>query len=799
MDYSTLVAAASFTSSSDVDQSTAAPQTETGTAFLAHSTQWTSTTAAPTDSLTSTTAAPTESLGEAPSTIAALHETGSRPHTTSGSPTSTNMQGVPQATSEPQADSLDPTEVLLHRLDSTVTRALQGLGNKTGNSLSSPEGEVEAVTLASAADVAGGKFVRLERTGMEVTLPSSLLESVGLAEWEELAIVVTVLSASPVGQDASLRAVGVASLDLGFPSGKLVEVGNLTSPIIFSLPADYSMGMRCAFWDKGDWSTEGLEVSETSVPDAPIVCSTTHFTVFAAILEGFVATFECSQLSLLNAEALAQVVRGKWYTNVGSILFFILVGVLSMTFVIAAYLDWRRAQWFTWTTEFFLLPLDMVPHRRNSRIEVPQSSLCICCPGSDASVTCLKETAFKNALDEILSEWFSYFADLRSFLESIWSGLDIRSVLACNISAMREHLASRLLSVSARHLAATSTGLSDDVIKFVLEDEDFLHVVAELHSRSREQEDANAMASQASQASNDSPQRCQTVQSELWVVRALTAGPQISAAVWKTARCREDAWKALQEEVTENLPQHVSRHSWRALPQVMLDLFRGINPVGTTLAISIFASCKMRALMLIVEVSGSLLVTSLFFTATGTVRGKGRSNAKCQDDELQSQLSYQVGRCLAIAVGAVVVSWIPVAFLGSLRTVGFKKFESEGCHEWQRQLRIWAVQDRLVWICGSLYIAACLLFTVTFLANIGPEDHEQFTLAAVVSFLQDAFILPMGLSLFLPLTAQLFLSCHGSREDHDQIALIRRVYREIQNGRQRTTSSGQSQDQIFDI
>lgn len=665
----------------------------------------------------------------------------------------------------------------------SISSALQDLGNASSLQQSAPQGELEAARVSAAADVAGGKRVSFQKSGMEVLLPQSLLESVEPSEREELVLVVTVLDGNPASNDDSLQTLGATSLDLGYRSGRILHVEDLPTPILFSLPVNYTTGMRCAFWENGDWSSEGLEVSKTSALGAPIVCATTHLTVFAAIYEGFVSTFECSQISLLNSDAIAEILQGRWYANAGAILCWILLSILTLTFATAAYLDWQRSKWFTWTTDFFLLPLDRVPHREDSIVQAPASLWCVCCPTAAASLTCLKETALRNAVDEILSNWFAHFADLRSFLESIWEGLDISTIFACDVAAMKQHLSIRLLSVSARHLAATSTGLSDEVIKFVLEDEDFSHVISELKSREQEEEMAESTP-------------CPT---DPWLVRALTSDRRKDSAVWKVAGSREAAWKALQDEVTQNLPQHVSRHSWRALPSVMLDHFRGMNPVSTTLNISIFASCKMRALLLIVEISGSLMVTCLFFTATGTVTGR-RSSAKCQDEDLKRQLSYQVGRVLAIAVGAVVTSWIPVTFLGSLRTIGFKKFEREGSPEWRKQLRIWEVQNILVWVCGSVYAACCLFFTVTFLANISIGDHNQFTLTAAVSFVQDSVVLPLGLALLLPLAAQLFLSCHLAREEMDQVALIRRVYREIQTGRgQSQTMRDQSTTRVFDI
>jgi len=167
------------------------------------------------------------------------------------------------------------------------------------------------------------------------------------------------------------------------------------------------------------------------------------------------------------------------------------------------------------------------------------------------------------------------------------------------------------------------------------------------------------------------------------------------------------------------------------------------------------------------DVMGALMLGSVFFQASGSVTGK-RSRGNCTSNNPQEQL----GRLLAIGVGSILLSGIPGVFLGSMHTRSFKKFEYEGCPEWDRQLRSWRIQDRMIWFFGLLYTGFCVFFIMVFLANISPADHHGWAISGIVSVVEDTIVIPFCVALFVPVLATLtlhFVSCAKKVEKQELI------------------------------
>lgn len=631
-------------------------------------------------------------------------------------------------------------------------------------------------------DFQGGRLlgVRLEENGTArfsvaaaaelgafVSVPRELLQVGG---GEPLALVMTLLDEGSLEYlDPSVEVLGPAlALDVATLAGRLVSVQGLEAPIVLELPLNYTKGMACAFWDGKGWSKEGLLAGEGA--EGRLRCETRHLTVFAGIWEGFRLTLECSHVSLFSEEAVRALVTGDWYVQTGAQLFWGMLALLTVTLSIAAVLDWRRRRWFTWTPEFFLVPLHDSPQPEPEAEHGSRASLC--------AGWQWQESTWKNCLDEVISEWFEYFADLRSLLETTCGGLELGS--DCRLRKASRRWATKAVSASSKRLAGASTGLSNDVVTFLLEDQDFTEYIGlRRHSRARVEHGSPSRWHLAALPSGAAP-----LTPESNAVRGEEStgefvGRQASVS-WKAARTREEAWIGLHEEICAHLPRHVARHSWRSLPMMVTELFWVHNPICGTFHIDIFSSCKLRALLLIVELSSTLFVTSLFFSATGTVKGRKRQrNSSCYDSALQGQLDFKIGRVLAVAMGAILLSWIPTTLLASLHTVGFRKVPFEGCRAWARELATWKAQDRLIYILGSLYTAFCLFFTALFLANVSDDAHANFGVSCLLSFLQDAFFMPLALSFVLPMAARLLLGLTSRFNERDRVLLIQEVYKHI--------------------
>jgi len=212
---------------------------------------------------------------------------------------------------------------------------------------------------------------------------------------------------------------------------------------------------------------------------------------------------------------------------------------------------------------------------------------------------------------------------------------------------------------------------------------------------------------------------------------------------------REDNWGQLHREVEAKLDTYMEASAhWSSLPGIVWRLFLHQNPFGVCLVHCAFASSKLRVLLFMVDVIGAIMLATVFFSASGVPRKRSRQ----QDCEFDNPFEF-VGRILAIATGSVFIAGIPTIILGSFCTRGIKKFDYEGCPEWNRQLAIWRVQDKAIWIFGLLYLAFCIFFVCLFLANVDADDHADWLLGGLISVVEDILIIPLVVALVLPLIA----------------------------------------------
>jgi len=510
--------------------------------------------------------------------------------------------------------------------------------------------------------------------------------------------------------------------------------------------------MRCAFWDaaSGSWSEEGL-YGASSAEGGPMVCATSHLTLFGAIFRGIATSIECSQLFLLNADSMREVLRGDWYRSLGAKVLWailaVLLGLFLAAFVLDYCMDWRRG----FHDECFLIALDQYPDLACAEEEEEpapaQKGLaagCCCCAAVCLETSwqwCKESSAVRDALDDILSNWFARFSEVRSFLEDLWEGLAFCEhevdgrVEGSRTFRVFHTLMSSLVVSSACRQATTSLWLSHELVNFVLHDEDLNQILLSRRSR------GSAAAAQES----------------------------------RRRRLRREAWLELHDCVTDSVNAHWERSaSWCSVPWVVLKLFVARTPFGGVLLGCQFWSCRLRVLFFACEILGSLLLGTIFFTASGVV-GSRRSRGNCTSSDPREQ----VGRLLVIGVGSLLFACLPVILLESLHSRSFKKFEHEGCPEWRKQLRVWWIQDAMLWFLGLLYLCFCTSFIVLFLANVAAEDHPSWAVAGLISVVEDVLIIPFAVALFVPCLAAGFLQLTAWATNLDKVELLRQRRAEV--------------------
>jgi len=650
---------------------------------------------------------------------------------------------------------------------------------------------VAKVTPDSLAPVAIGD------TGVEVSLPSSIFEEL---DSDELFVTATGFTeeyaqrlnwpsdswdsegGAPVGQGAThpgLVSVDVqAVLHLGVQGH---DVSDLPEPIEIDTGVNFTEDVECAFWDEpnGAWSTEGV-VSEEG-PNGQLICKATHLSLFGAILRGFVATFQCSQVTLLRADAFKELGKGYWYKESGAWVLWLLVAAFGVLGLSAAAVDFRRSRHTFWNDEHFLIVVEPEDIRRNESEEFEEEEeeeCCGCCCFSsccDSMRTWCKESnALRDALDEIASSYFKHFGEARDLCEALVDGVQCSS--SCRgfeFIRVLQSAMTRVMANSAQRQAAAAEGISADFASFAMEDDDLHHLLVKHSAKKNNYVNSNAgpvdgdpsegldgteMALALSQRSEGErklgEEGFDLSESNMNLYRMASVTSER-----ETAEERAKAWSAVLEGLTHQTHRYSTEAvRYRSVPSAVCRLLLWQHPIGICLLRCVFLTSKVRVLLFLVDSMGSVMLGTIFFTTTGTVPSKKNRSTTCATETVGEAF----GRLLAIAVASVILSSIPAMFLGSLCTRGIKKMTEENSRLWKRQLLIWKVQDVMIWVFGLAYLGFCLLFICLFLANTEPKEQGGWLVSIVVSLLLDNLLIPLAVAVAVPLLAALcasMLSC----------------------------------------
>lgn len=576
-------------------------------------------------------------------------------------------------------------------------------------------------------------------------------------EPDEVAIYVGLVNKTKMGFYEEENVLTAVEIDLVYvEAGDQIKAEDLPEPVVFTMPANSSAAVTCEYYDfdRGRWSVEGTQKSPKNVDGKDLICETNHLSFFGALFRGFLDTFLCGQFALFNMEALGRVWHRYWHGRQGTLIFSLVLLMLAATFAVAAYMDRRRGEF---PDEFFMIPLFSGPpgdgevRDRVSVRELESSTsykkplpfylACLYFIGRKIKDLCVKlkgSSAVRDAVDDIMSNWCEKFGEIRSLCEGCYEGMDPEALCVCSadslVNTSYDLMINMTLSTSKKMSGAT-LGMSDDLVSFVLEDE----VLSDILRPAINEVDR--------------------------VVEAMT--------VFVKAK---ETWTRLHHEIGTTFHRQIAGcQSWRHFPAVILKLFIVHTPFGTIWVFDAFLSCKMRAFYFAVEVTGAMLLCALFFQASGSVASVTTEDIPSCDVPRDGEVAYRIGRLIAIGIGSTFISGIPVNFLESLHERSFRRFEFIGCETWQKQLRIWRTQDRMVWFLGGCYFLFSVFFCILFFANIGDADHSDFATAEITSVVQDCILIPACVSISGPLIAAFLLSFNSWVMKKAKSELIRMV------------------------
>jgi len=147
------------------------------------------------------------------------------------------------------------------------------------------------------------------------------------------------------------------SIRLVDESGNEISIFDLAEPITVELDVpNMTEGeeIRCAWWDEdlSEWITDGVTRDE-SIPDR-MVCVTTHLTVFGAIAGGLASALQCGNVEILTEKGLNRLWKGDWYTQLGAIMWWLLLIFQGSVMSYFTYRGWVNSKENDWREEDLL-------------------------------------------------------------------------------------------------------------------------------------------------------------------------------------------------------------------------------------------------------------------------------------------------------------------------------------------------------------------------------------------------------------------------------------------------------------
>eukprot|EP00930_Biecheleria_cincta_P002093 TRINITY_DN103139_c0_g1_i1.p1 TRINITY_DN103139_c0_g1~~TRINITY_DN103139_c0_g1_i1.p1 ORF type:complete len:1298 (-),score=178.68 TRINITY_DN103139_c0_g1_i1:43-3936(-) len=649
---------------------------------------------------------------------------------TKSGPTSLTSTSIPVADAAQAAPGgLAELEVreqaILDIVLSGATGGEASLRNSDGVKIVARELTAEAMSGAGALELAA-------EGGIMVRVPASFLEAV---DGHGLLVVSPVMG---LGEefphtDKGLGVEGVVSIRAAsMVAGTWVSVQDLDEPIQFSLRVNSSNEVFCAFWDeqRRSWSDKGVETLGRDAHGS-LQCSSTHLTLFGAVAGGFVRALLCSQASLLSKDGLVAIGRGDWAMRVDAALLWLVLMLEGGLLLIAVVLDMRRSRELQWTDEHFLTcNSDVLQGSAScsqfskggsalfgrSRASLTQGVGNGCCQSS-------KETLM-NFIDFLGSGLHAYFSQLRNFGALTCESLS-EFCMAPEGQPGRavDRLLVALLAVSIKYQACAALWMSHEDLSFIQEE------------RKSQLADRDGSAAAA-------------------IKRASTAYPSVHASTtaWqdnfgKTATTALCHMSTMHQAVGTGLQQQHLRlmeQKCVCFPIMAWRLFRSQAPWLTVLHYSIFMPASLGTLLLITRTSGALAVTALFFQTSGAAISAD-SSARCKVAETVWE---SLGECVAVGLVTVFLAAVPELLLSKLHNREFLYFEAEDDPERLMQLRIWWRKDMCLCILCTVYIAFCLLFVMSFLANVTALDGITWQVSALIEVVAEFLLVPMVTSTF---------------------------------------------------
>eukprot|EP00931_Biecheleriopsis_adriatica_P086805 TRINITY_DN6138_c0_g1_i2.p1 TRINITY_DN6138_c0_g1~~TRINITY_DN6138_c0_g1_i2.p1 ORF type:complete len:1360 (+),score=174.02 TRINITY_DN6138_c0_g1_i2:80-4159(+) len=767
--------------------STITADTSTSTTSILTSTATDTTTNTATAITISTT---TADMSTSTTSILTASATATTTHTATGILTSAFTDMEKATTTEQGATVMEEPGPLSPAMAETVDAvysAEEGLlanissGNQT-KVTSVVEGAVVVAQFISPSDLEEHDNVTIpaEGTTAAVSVPSSLVEELGGS------VVVVIAAFEPehperlskkgtevLGGDAQAPrqdiVSGLVSIKIALPNASVTRVQGLEKPIVLSLPVNASEGAECAFFDEVNnrWSSEGLQKVGGS-PTSPLLCATTHLTLFAAIWRGVTKALDCSQAELFSEEALRAVIENDWYMETGACMMWGMM-IFMCFMLLAAHCLERRRKWRGFRDDklFFVLVIPDVVEQEvlgGSIGEVTEEIVNSCCYRCCISIYRLVREC---------AAW------VWSFLDPLWQEIvgglsDVGASVVELIQAARDLLLEShmdegkcgctFLIMAGLGRACESSVLHQVSVMLYIHVEDVRQLCRHGNPHSKKERDqsfdpepgqSTSVGPGPDTAENLSPSDA-NVESRTLGTKDLAATSPLRNSLPKislppTASSHHLKRVKLLIEMEQSVKEATSlvfeqMGRCRYLHLITWRLLVAKNVWLNALHYSISMPSTTTVLLLMALLAGDSTITALFYSGDVVSRRSKRS-VNCKMEGFWEE----AGQMLVVAAFTAVAAVLPGIFISHMAARSFKEFHAEDTRDWSLQLCVWRCKDIQLLLLTTIYTMSCCLFCSIFLANVTEEDANKFAISVLFTLALQAVVAPVFSAIVLTL------------------------------------------------
>lgn len=516
------------------------------------------------------------------------------------------------------------------------------------------------------------------------------------------------------GEPVEVAGVMMFEISVGGQSHKVSE---LADPILLTLPANGTDGEECSYWDDTQklWSKEG--VSSSIDENGGLVCAVSHLSMFGAVSGGFANALACANLKVFTPEGLKALGRGDWWHWPSAIGLFCIISLHLFLFAMAFYTDYK-----------------LVPKLGEQR-------------GSLGFITShpnyeqhKEKVGIKQRAHEVFHDVHEQFASVKNIFTQSYSpcGKIFEHVMVLIVVLVVQ------VSFAAR---------------FNVDLRDVRNVQRKTKQMVKGEEKRIARASTVTMTRGGSSQ---SLSSNAEPTASIMSQFSRSAKTLDTSGLTK--FYGYQQTMHEKMDEHVTDlfngyMTISAFSKKIWALFSAMQPWLVTTHHSIYIPASLRVLLLSARVFGTLMLSGVFFTASGN-SDSADAPPECTSGDFVTKLSMT----FAVAVISSMCSVVPLAMMLMLRKRDIV-YIAEDDHKKRNNLILkWKVEDVVLWSFGGFYTLASILFTLSFLANVTLNDHWNFLVAASTSLCKQMLLTPLAISTFLAIVATLGLSSANIQE-----------------------------------